>query len=123
MSFFNKRRLFILLIGIIIVVALIGYSLNDRENLSTPEQFIKDTIGLAQNIIHKPIQYATDVVGNIKDLKNTYDENRVLREKLAEYKSLIYEVQDLKDDNQELQATLDKTDESIGDFNPIQSSV
>lgn len=122
MSFFHKRRFFILLIGIIILIALIGYSLSDRENLTTPEKFIQDSAGWVQNIIYTPVKFLTDIYGNIDELKSTYKENQVLKEKLSEYKSLIYDVQELKEDNKELQKTLDKTD-SIRDFNPIQATV
>ncbi|MFB4166610.1 rod shape-determining protein MreC [Virgibacillus sp. JSM 102003] len=122
MPIFRKKRLFILLIGIIILVAMIGFSLRDRDNLSTPEQFLKDTVGWAQNIIHTPVNYVTTIFKNIDDMKNTYSENQLLREKLAQYKSLVYEVQELKEDNIELRETLKKT-ESIQDYNPIQATV
>jgi len=122
MSFFHKRRFFILLIGIIILIALIGYSLSDRENLTTPEQFIQDTVGWAQNVFHTPVKFFTDIFGNIDDLKNTYQENQLLKEKIAQNKSLVYEVQELKEDNESLRKTLDKT-ESITDFTPIQATV
>src|SRR5690625_648892 len=122
MSFFHKRRFFILLIGIIILIALIGYSLSDRENLTTPEQFIQDTVGWAQNVFHTPVKFFTDIFGNIDDLKNTYQENQLLKEKIAQNKSLVYEVQEIKEDNESLRKTLDKT-ESITDFTPIQATV
>ncbi|SDQ46268.1 rod shape-determining protein MreC [Virgibacillus subterraneus] len=122
MPIFQKKRLFILLIGIIILVAMIGFSLRDRDNLSTPEQFIKDTVGWAQNIIHTPVNYVTTIFTNIDDIKNTYNENQLLREKLAQYKSLVYEVQEIKEDNDELRETLNKT-KSIQDYNPIQATV
>ncbi|QKY69581.1 rod shape-determining protein MreC [Lentibacillus sp. CBA3610] len=122
MKFFQKQRLFILLIGIIILVVLIGYSLQDRENETMVEQFIKDTVGWAQNIIHTPVDYVTGIFQNIDDIRNTYDENKILREKVAEYKSLQYEVQELEEENNELRETLDKT-ESIRDYNPIQATV
>ncbi|MBP1947674.1 rod shape-determining protein MreC [Virgibacillus litoralis] len=122
MPIFRKKRLFILLIGIIILVAMIGFSLRDRDNLSTPEQFLKDTVGWAQNIIHTPVNYVTTIFTNIDDIKNTYNENQLLREKLAQYKSLVYEVQEIKEDNDELRETLKKT-KSIQDYNPIQATV
>ncbi|GGB28216.1 rod shape-determining protein MreC [Virgibacillus dakarensis] len=119
---FRKKRLFIILIGFIILVALIGYSLRDRENLSTPEQFIKDSVGWVQSVIHAPVKFMTDIFTNIDDLKNTYEENQLLKEKLSEYKGLIYEVQEIKEENEELRKTLKKT-ESLRDFNPIQATV
>lgn len=122
MSLFRNKRLFIVLIGIIILVALIGYSMQDRKNLTTPEQFIKDTVGWTQQIIYIPINSVKDIFINISELKDTYNENQILKEKLAEYKSLIYDVQQLKKDNEELRKILDKT-KSIRDYHPIQATV
>ncbi|HLR03763.1 MAG TPA: rod shape-determining protein MreC [Virgibacillus sp.] len=122
MSFFRKTRFFIILIGIIVLVALIGYSLNDRDKLSLPEQFINDTVGWAQRIVHTPVKYVSNFFSNIGDIKNTYDENNILKERLAQYKGLIYEVQELEKENEELRKSIDKR-ESLRDFNAIQASV
>lgn len=122
MPFFRKKRLFIILIGIIILVVLIGFSLKGRDQLSTAEQFINDTVGWAQSVVHTPVQFVTDIITNIDDMRDTYKENQILKEKQAKYKSLIYEVQEIKEDNEELRKTLEKT-ESIRDFNPIQATV
>src|SRR5690625_5145943 len=121
MSFFRNKRLFISLIGIIVLVVLIGYSLNSRDNPTAPEQFIQDSIGWMQNIIHAPVKYVTNVLSNIDDIKNTYNENQLLKEKLSEYKGLIYDVQELQKENEELRETLDET-ETIRDFTPIQAT-
>jgi|SRR5690625_2800668 len=122
MSFFRNKRLFIILIGIIVLVVLIGYSLNSRENLTAPEQFIQDSIGWVQNIIHTPVKYVSDVFSNIDEIKNTYSENQLLKEKLSQYKGLIYDVQELEKENDELRQTLDKT-ETTRDYTPIQATV
>lgn len=122
MPFFRKKRLFIILIGIILLVAFIGFSLSDRENISTAEQFANDTVGWVQGAIYAPVNFVTGIFANIDDIKDTYTENQLLREKISQYKSLIYEVQELKDENEELRKILDKTD-SIKDFNAIQATV
>ncbi|MEN2765855.1 rod shape-determining protein MreC [Ornithinibacillus xuwenensis] len=122
MSLFRKKRLFTLLIGIIVLVALIGFSLRDRSELSTVEQFVNDTIGWIQNAISAPVKYVANIVENIDDIRDTYDENQLLREKLAQYKGLIYEAQEIKEENQELRGLLDKAD-SIRSYNPIHATV
>lgn len=122
MSFFRNKRLFILLIGIIILVSLIGYSLNGRDQITTGEKFIKDTVGWVQNIVSAPIKYTTSIFKNIGELKDTYDENQLLKEKISEYKTLIYDNQELEDDNKELRDILEKT-ETIRDYTPIQATV
>src|SRR5699024_10532251 len=79
-------------------------------------------VGSMQFLIHKPTTYVTNIVANVKDFKHTYDENKLLREKLAEYKTLLYDIQSLEEENEALKQTLDKT-ESINDFIPIQATV
>ncbi|HLR71678.1 MAG TPA: rod shape-determining protein MreC [Pseudogracilibacillus sp.] len=122
MSFFRRKSLFILLIGIILLGVLVGYSISDREQLSTPEKFIMDTVGLAQNIIHQPVTFVINTFNNMKEIKNTYQENKILREKISEYKTLIYEVQELEKENDELRKALDII-ESPRDFDPIIGNV
>ncbi|WP_217586855.1 rod shape-determining protein MreC [Lentibacillus saliphilus] len=122
MNFFRKKRLFIFLMSMILLVVMIGFSINGRSYLTTPEQFINDTVGWAQNLVKAPVDYITTLVSDVEHIKNTYEENKILREKLSEYKNLIYQVQEIKKENDELRDTLDKT-ESIRDFKPIQATV
>lgn len=122
MQFFRNKRLFILLIGFIVIVALIGYSLKDRENLTTVEKFINDTVGWSQNVIHTPVKFVTGIVSNIDDFMNMYEENQALKEQLAQNKSLIYEVQEIEEENQELRNLLDMK-ESVRDYDPIQATL
>lgn len=122
MSFFRKKGLFILLIGIILLGVLVGYSLTGRSKITLPEQFIKDAVGLVQKTVNAPVKYVTNMASSIGDIKNTYKENRVLKEKIAEYKGLSYDVQKLKEENEELRKNLDKSG-SIMEYNPIQATV
>lgn len=122
MSFFRNKSLFILLIGMIVLVVLVGYSISDRENISAPEKFIMDTTGWVQNIIYKPVHFVISSFSNLSDVKNTYEENQILREKLAQYKSLAFEVQELKKENEQLRASLD-IEESSRDFDLIHATV
>ncbi|SDK40791.1 rod shape-determining protein MreC [Sediminibacillus albus] len=122
MSFFRRTRLFIILIGFIVLVAFIGFSLRDRDDLTTAEEFLKDSVGWLQGIVHRPAQFTSNIFSNIDDIKNTYEENQLLKQRLAENKSLLYEIQELKQDNEELRSILEKA-ESISDYEPIQASV
>ncbi|QTM99957.1 rod shape-determining protein MreC [Sediminibacillus dalangtanensis] len=122
MSFFRRTRLFIILIGFIVLVALIGFSLSDRSNLTVGEEFLKDTVGWLQGVVHRPAEFTSSIFSNIDEIKHTYEENQLLKERLADHKSLLYEIQELKQDNEELRQILDKT-ESISDYEPIQASV
>ncbi|MBA2873655.1 rod shape-determining protein MreC [Thermaerobacillus caldiproteolyticus] len=121
-QFFLNKRLILLLVSIIFLVALIGFSLKERTELTWPEQFIKDTTGFVQLIFHKPAQLVAGFFENIQDIKNTYKENKLLKERLDEYVTLEAQLQTLKKENAELRAILKKK-ESLRDFVPIQATV
>jgi rod shape-determining protein MreC len=121
-QFFLNKRLILLLVSMIILVALIGFSLKDRKELTWPEQFVKDTTGFVQLFFHKPAQIVAGFFENINDIRNTYKENKLLKERLDEYVSLEAQVQTLKKENEKLRALLDKK-ESLRDFIPIQATV
>ncbi|MCP6373892.1 rod shape-determining protein MreC, partial [Klebsiella pneumoniae] len=72
----------LLLLCIIILVAMIGFSLKGGRNTTWPEKVIGDTTGVFQNIFHTPAEFFAGIFENINDLKNTYKENERLREKL-----------------------------------------
>ncbi|AEH47022.1 rod shape-determining protein MreC [Parageobacillus thermoglucosidasius] len=120
-QFFLNKRLILLLVSIIILVALIGFSLKDRE-LTWPEQFLKDTTGFVQLIFHKPAQLVAGFFENVNDIRNTYKENKLLKARLEEYVALETQVQALKKENERLRALLNKK-ESLRDFIPIQATV
>lgn len=122
MSFFKRKSLFVILIGIILLVSLIGYSLTNKNNVSTPEKFIIDSVGWLQNTAFQPITLVTNFFNNLDDMKRTYDENNILREKLVEYKTLVYEVQQLEKENDSLRQMLDLVD-SPRDYEAILATV
>ncbi|MCT1575772.1 rod shape-determining protein MreC [Oceanobacillus kimchii] len=122
MQFLRSKKLFIILIGVIVLVALIGYSLRDRENMSFVETVINDTVGWVQNTIHAPVSFVTGIISNIDDMKNTYEENQVLREQIAQQNSLLYDVQKLEEENEELREIIGMT-ETVRDYEPIHASV
>ncbi|MFF2286070.1 rod shape-determining protein MreC [Peribacillus butanolivorans] len=120
-QFFNKKLL-LLLVSIIVLVALIGFSLREREELTWPEKFLKDTTGWVGNVFNKPVSGITGFVGDLKDLQHTYDENKKLKARLDEYVLLKTQVQDLKEENEELRDNLGKEDD-LRKYSPIQSTV
>ncbi|MFJ7681377.1 rod shape-determining protein MreC [Peribacillus butanolivorans] len=120
-QFFNKKLL-LLLVSIIVLVALIGFSLREREELTWPEKFLKDTTGWVGNVFNKPVSGITGFVGDLKDLQHTYEENKKLKARLDEYVLLKTQVQDLKEENEVLRDNLGKEDD-LRKYSPIQATV
>ncbi|WP_419959125.1 rod shape-determining protein MreC [Psychrobacillus sp. BM2] len=121
-QFFSNKRLILLLVGMIFLVALISFSLRDRNHASLPEQLIKDVVGFGQSMFSKPTQYVTGVFDNVESLLNTYDENKRLKVRLEDYVTLQASVNDLRLENDELRKIVDK-EEDLRSYNPIQSTV
>ncbi|SEO36117.1 rod shape-determining protein MreC [Amphibacillus marinus] len=122
MSFFRRKRLFLILLSLIILVGLVGLTIRDRDQLSAVEEFFQDAVGWVQKVALAPVNYTVNLIGNVDDMRNVYNENQVLKENLAQYQQTLYEVQELRRDNEELLAIIDKTD-NIMDYTPIQASV
>lgn len=120
-QFFMNKRLITLLVSIIILVALIGFSLRESQP-SWPEQFVKDTTGLAQSLVSKPAQYVAGFFGNLQDLQNTYQENKQLKTRVEKVASLEAQVQQLQKDNQQLRGVLGEKN-SLSDYNPLPATV
>lgn len=121
-QFFSNKRLIMLLVGVIFLVALISFSLRDRDHASLPEQFIKDVVGFGQSIFSKPTQYITGVFENVDSLLNTYDENKRLKSRLEEFAKLQADVNVLTLENSKLREIVDK-EENLRKYEPIQATV
>ncbi|MCL6572090.1 MAG: rod shape-determining protein MreC [Bacillus sp. (in: Bacteria)] len=121
-QFFLNKRLIILLVSIIVLVALIGFSLRERSKLSWPEQFVKDTTGWVQSLVSKPTHLVAGFFENLGDLQDTYGENKELKSRIENLVNLEAENQGLKKDNEELRDILGKK-ETLRDFKPIPATV
>ncbi|WP_078595191.1 rod shape-determining protein MreC [Evansella clarkii] len=114
-SFFSNKRLIVLLVCIIILVALIGYSMSERRSLSWPEQFLTDSIGWVQSGFSRPAHFAAGFFESVNDMRNIYEENQVLKSHLDEYAALQVELTELRRVNEELKDSLDMS-ENLYDY-------
>ena len=121
-QFFSNKRLILLLVGMIFLVALIGFSLRDRNHASLPEQLMKDVVGFGQSMFSKPTQYVTGIFNDVESLLHTYEENTKLKARLEDYASLQAKVNDLKQENEKLKDIVEKEDD-IRDYESIQATV
>ncbi|WP_066365558.1 rod shape-determining protein MreC [Neobacillus fumarioli] len=121
-QFFSNKRLIILLVSMIVLVALIGFSLRERNRPSWPEQFVKDTTGWVQSLVAKPTHYFAGLFSSLHELENTYQENKELKSRIDKLASLEAEVQTLKKDNQSLRDTLGEK-QTLSDNDPLPATV
>lgn len=121
-QFFLNKRLIVLLISVILLVAMIGFSIRERDRISKPEQFVRDIVGLGQSVIAKPANALAGFFDNIEDLKNTYTENKKLKSHLEQLTSLEAQNHELKKENENLRSII-KEKNSLADSESIQAQV
>ena len=81
----GNKKLILLLVVLILFIALMGLTLNDRGRMTWPEKFVKDTVSFAQSLIYKPAAATAGFFDNIRSLRLIYEENAALKKKLNDY--------------------------------------
>jgi rod shape-determining protein MreC len=106
----RNKRLFILMIGLIVFIALMGITLG-RSKLTWPEKFVNDAFGTVQGVLYRPVGAVADFFRDLGRLSDVYKENEQLRMTVAQYTQDQIKFNMLEADNKRLQEMLDFTEE------------
>jgi rod shape-determining protein MreC len=102
----GNKRLFVVLIGLVMFVALMGFTLGPRASLTWPEKFLRDTVGFVQNIFYKPAGYIAGLFEDISNMRDIYEENEELKIALAQYTREKARFNAMESENEQLQIAL-----------------
>ncbi len=105
----GNKRLFILLMGLILFIAVMGFTLGSRTKLSWPEKFVKDTVGFVQYVFYKPAGYVAGLFEDISELHALQEENEELKIALSHYTRDKAYFNWVEQENKRLQDDLDFT--------------
>ncbi|WP_281349934.1 rod shape-determining protein MreC [Paenibacillus tengchongensis] len=103
---FNNKRLFILLITLVMFIVLMGFSLGSRKSLTWPENFLRDTTGFVQSLFYKPAGYVAGLFQDIANLHDLAEENERLKLMVAQYTREKAQYNFIKSQNESLQKDL-----------------
>jgi rod shape-determining protein MreC len=106
----RNKRLFILMIGLILFIALMGFTLG-RTRLTWPEKFLSDAFGTVQGTLYRPVGAVSDFFRDVGRLSDVYKENEQLRQTVAQYTQDQIRFNLLEADNKRLQEALHFTEE------------
>lgn len=81
----SNKRLFILLITLVLFIVVMGFSLATRKGLSQPENFLRDSTGFVQKMFYKPAGYVAGLFEDIGNLSDLAKENEQLKIMAAQY--------------------------------------
>jgi rod shape-determining protein MreC len=107
----GNKRLFFLLMGLILFIAVMGFTLGPRAGLSWPEKFTKDTVGFVQYIVYKPVSYVAAFIQDVSNLRSVQKENEELKIALAHYTRDKAKYNWIEQENQRLQNDLKFTEQ------------
>ncbi|MGN7468439.1 rod shape-determining protein MreC [Brevibacillus sp. SAFN-007a] len=107
MSFFGNKRLIIVLVGLVLLISVVGFTSRERANLTWPEMFFKDTFSVVQGLFYRPAQAVSGFFREIEDAYSVYEENKALKAGLDQYARLTAELHDLQAENERLRKQLD----------------
>lgn len=113
----RNKRVFMLMIGLILFIAIIGFSLSDRKELTWPEKFVKDTSGYVQQWFYKPAGYIAGFFEDIGTLRNLYKENEQLKITAAAYARDKVTYNFIQKENERLQQALSFTEQQKQMYN------
>ncbi|HEY4389937.1 MAG TPA: rod shape-determining protein MreC [Paenibacillus sp.] len=98
-----------MLIGLILFIAVMGFTLGSRAGLSWPEKFVKDTVGFVQYVFYKPTSYIAGIAEDVSNLRSLQEENEQLKIALSHYTRDKARFNWIEQENERLQKDLDFT--------------
>lgn len=105
----RNKRLFILMIGLILFIALLGFT-SGRTGLSWPERFVNDAFGTAQGALYRPVGAVSEFFRDLGRLSDVYKENEELRQTVARYTQDKIRYNTIENRNKQLQEDLNFTE-------------
>ncbi|MBB6677612.1 rod shape-determining protein MreC [Cohnella lubricantis] len=104
----RNKRLFILMIGLILVIATLGFT-SGRTGLSWPERFVNDAFGAVQGALYRPVGAVSEFFRDLGRLSDVYEENEQLRQTVARYTQDKIRYNMIENENKRLQEDLNFT--------------
>jgi len=98
------------MIALIVFIAVMGFSVGQRDKLSWPENFIGDSVTFVQQWFYKPAGYMAGLFEDIRTMREIYEENEVLRTMAARYARDRVTYNRLQLENEELKLALEFTE-------------
>lgn len=103
-------RLIILMAGVIVFAAIIGFTYGGGGAMSPPEGFVKDTVTWVQGLLNRPARSIAGFFDDMRRISVLYEENRQMKQTLTQYAKDTARLNDLQAQNKRLQDALGFTE-------------
>lgn len=116
MSFFGNKRLIVVLVGLVLLISVMGFTSKERGALTWPEKFLKDTFSVVQGVFYGPAQAFSAFVQDVRAAYNVYEENRVLKANLDQYAQVTAKLELVEAENERLRKLLKAEESSLQQY-------
>ena len=117
---FSNKKLIGWVLGGIVTLLLITFSLTVGSNIVS--QGVNDVTNILGRMLAYPANSVNDFMESISNLKNTYQENQTLKQKVETIYELEVQLNDLKKDNEKMKEAL-KLQDTLNDYTLINATV
>lgn len=124
----KKKKLelrYVLLIGVvavIILIAILSYSLKSEKKLNTFEAIVKDSIIEIQKIVYIPFMGMGNMLSDYYNLRNVMKENKILKSNLDSYEFVKTENEELRQEINRLKGELN-IEHVLSDYDYLNATV
>lgn len=92
---FSGRRLFALLVSVVVLILLAGVTLGNAGRIANwPEQVVMNTESTVSGWIYQPVSKMASFFAGIRTLREVYRQNALLKNELQNYESLRAQLND-----------------------------
>ncbi|MCL6453159.1 MAG: rod shape-determining protein MreC [Alicyclobacillus sp.] len=104
---FTNRRLFLLLLSIILLIVIAGVTLRQKARFATwPERVVMDVQNTVGSWLYRPVSQVTAFLADLHNLHQMYVENAKLQSEMQNYSALTAKLKDTEAENQRLTTML-----------------
>ncbi len=118
----KNRRLFLVILIIVIVSAVLFYTIKKDRSLNTFEAFTKDIVVEVQKIFYKPINGFSNMIEEFTSLKEVKKENQILKSNVEKMEATEAENIELKQEIERLKGELN-IDHVLTDYDYLNATV
>ena len=117
----NNKKLIGILLGGILIVSLISYSLFNSTN-NILKLAVNETVSWTGRVLSEPVNMVVRFVNSVDDLVNTFEENEALKSKIDQAYEMQVRIADLETEKEKVRSQLDLS-ETLSEFTTVNATV
>ena len=118
----KNTHIFLVVLVIVIVVALISYTIKSDKKLSGFEFGVKDLVVGVQQVLYTPFKVVGNLFDDFNKLNNVLEENKILKSNIEKIESLEAENIELKQELKKMKEELN-VDRVLSDYDYLNATV